>query len=72
MRNEAFDVVVVGNVDLDTNVYLPGAGDGLVLDGYSLEDSIRRDQIAARHTCSQKATSSNLITTEQMTTYFDN
>ena len=56
----AMDVPVI-----DTN----GAGDGLavgflssyVLDGYSLEDSIRRGQIAARYTCTQKASSAQLI-----------
>jgi sugar/nucleoside kinase (ribokinase family) len=49
-----------------------GAGDGLavgfsssyVLGGYSLEDSIRRGQIAARFTCTQKASSAHLITPE--------
>ncbi len=58
---------------IDTN----GAGDGLavgflssyVLDGYSLEDSIRRGQIVARYTCSIKASSSNLITPEQLEQY---
>jgi sugar/nucleoside kinase (ribokinase family) len=55
---------------VDTN----GAGDGLavgfltsyVLEGYSLHDSIRRGQIAARYTCTQRASSSNLITSEQL------
>lgn len=59
---------------IDTN----GAGDGLavgflssyVLDGYSLEDAIRRGQIAARYTCAQKASSSNLITPDLMSAYF--
>jgi sugar/nucleoside kinase (ribokinase family) len=59
---------------IDTN----GAGDGLavgflssyVLDGYSLTDSILRGQISARHTCSQKACSSNLITSERLDRYF--
>jgi sugar/nucleoside kinase (ribokinase family) len=60
---------------IDTN----GAGDGLavgflssyVLEGHSLEESIRRGQIAARHTCTQKATTSSLITAEQMTNYIN-
>jgi sugar/nucleoside kinase (ribokinase family) len=60
---------------IDTN----GAGDGLavgflssyVLDGYSLEDSVRRGQIAARYTCTQKASSSLLITGEIMRHYFE-
>ena len=59
---------------IDTN----GAGDGLavgfltsyVLEGYSLHDSIRRGQIAARHTCTQRASSSNLITAGQLEHYF--
>lgn len=58
---------------IDTN----GAGDGLavgflssyVLDGYSLDDSIQRGQIAARYTCTQKASSSNLITPEILSAY---
>jgi acarbose 7IV-phosphotransferase len=58
---------------IDTN----GAGDGLavgflssyMLDGYSLEDSIRRGQIAARYTCTQKASSAHLITPELMARY---
>ncbi len=59
---------------IDTN----GAGDALavgflssyVLDGYSLEDSIRRGQIAARYTCTQKASSANLITRDSLDRYF--
>ena len=59
---------------IDTN----GAGDALavgflssyVLDGYSLDDSIRRGQIAARYTCAQKASSSNLITPERLAVYY--
>ncbi len=59
---------------IDTN----GAGDGLavgflssyVLEGYSLEDSVRRGQIAARYTCTQKASSSQLISSEIMQRYF--
>ncbi len=53
---------------IDTN----GAGDALavgflssyVLGSYSLEDSVLRGQIAARHTCTQKASSSTLINAE--------
>jgi sugar/nucleoside kinase (ribokinase family) len=56
-----------------------GAGDGLavgflssyVLEGYSLEESVMRGQIAARHTCTQKATTSSLITAGQMADYFN-
>jgi sugar/nucleoside kinase (ribokinase family) len=55
---------------IDTN----GAGDSLavgfvssyVLDGYSLRDSVLRGQVAARHTCSLKASSSHLITAGQL------
>ncbi|CAG0928580.1 acarbose 7IV-phosphotransferase [Thermoflexales bacterium] len=63
-----FDPIHMDQPVIDTN----GAGDGLavgflssyVLDGYSLEDSIRRGQIAARYTCTQKASSAHLITPE--------
>jgi sugar/nucleoside kinase (ribokinase family) len=59
---------------IDTN----GAGDGLavgflssyVLDGYSLQDSILRGQIVARYTCTQKASSSTLITPRQLDHHF--
>ena len=59
---------------VDTN----GAGDSLavgflasyVLDGYSLGDSVMRGQIAARHTCTLKATSSNLITRQKLDQIF--
>jgi sugar/nucleoside kinase (ribokinase family) len=55
---------------IDTN----GAGDGLavgfltsyVLDGYPLEDAVLRGQIAARYTCTLKASTSNLITAEEL------
>jgi sugar/nucleoside kinase (ribokinase family) len=59
---------------IDTN----GAGDALavgflssyILDGYSLDDAIRRGQIAARYTCTQKASSSNLIKRDVLDRYF--
>jgi sugar/nucleoside kinase (ribokinase family) len=59
---------------VDTN----GAGDGLavgflssfVLDGYSLEDSVLRGQIAARYTCSLRGTSQGLINTALMEKYY--
>lgn len=55
---------------VDTN----GAGDGLAvgfLSGYylenlSLEKSIRRGQLVARHTCAQKANSGNLMTKKML------
>jgi acarbose 7IV-phosphotransferase len=70
-----FDPINLEAPVIDTN----GAGDGLavgflssyVLDGYSLEDAVRRGQIAARYTCTQKASSSQLITTEIMRHYFE-
>ena len=70
-----FEPVTMDAPVIDTN----GAGDGLaagflssyVLDGYSLEESVRRGQIAARYTCAQKASSSRLITTEIMRHYFE-
>lgn len=71
---EFFPAVEMEAPVLDTN----GAGDGLavgflssfVLDGYSLHDSILRGQIAARYTCTQKASSSSLITPRQLDRYF--
>lgn len=58
---------------IDTN----GAGDSLavgflssiLLEGCSIEDSIRRGQIAARYCCAQKASSSHLIRKEQLIHY---
>lgn len=55
---------------IDTN----GAGDGLavgfltsfVLEGRSLEEAVRRGQIVARYTCALKATTSVLMTREQL------
>jgi sugar/nucleoside kinase (ribokinase family) len=71
---EFFPPVVLDAPVIDTN----GAGDSLavglltsfVLDGYSLHDSVLRGQIAARHTCTLKASSSNLITPAQLDSYF--
>lgn len=71
---EYFSAVEMEAPVVDTN----GAGDGLavgfltsyVLEGYSLHDSIRRGQIAARHTCTQRASSSSLITAGQLDTHF--
>ena len=59
---------------VDTN----GAGDALavgfltslVLDGYTPEQAILRGQIAARHTCTLKASSSHLITSAQLQLYY--
>jgi len=55
---------------VDTN----GAGDSLavgfltshVLQGLSLEASLLRGQLAARHACAQRASSSNQITASQL------
>ncbi len=60
---------------VDTN----GAGDGLavgfltsyVLENYSLPDAVLRGQIAARHTCTQKASSSHLITSAQLQQHYE-
>jgi sugar/nucleoside kinase (ribokinase family) len=57
----------------DTN----GAGDALavgflasyVLQGHTLDDAVRRGQIAARWTCGQRATSAHLITATQLDAY---
>jgi sugar/nucleoside kinase (ribokinase family) len=59
---------------LDTN----GAGDSLavgflssyILEGYSLEDSILRGQIAARHTCRIRGSTDGLITRHQLDSVF--
>ena len=61
---------------IDTN----GAGDALavgflssyVLDGYSLDESVLRGQIAARHACTLKANSSHLISMDQLEAYYNN
>jgi sugar/nucleoside kinase (ribokinase family) len=58
---------------VDTN----GAGDGLavgflsshVLGGHSLAESIRRGQIVARYTCSQRASTAALITAPQLDSF---
>jgi acarbose 7IV-phosphotransferase len=71
---EFFPPVQMDAPVIDTN----GAGDSLavgfltsfVLDGYSLHDSVLRGQIAARHTCTLKASSSHLITPEQLNQQF--
>lgn len=71
---EAFPAVELDAPVIDTN----GAGDGLavgflssyVLDGYALPDSVRRGQITARYTCTQKASSSQLITPDRLERYF--
>jgi len=71
---EFFPAVEMDVPVIDTN----GAGDSLavgfltsyLLDGYSLQDSILRGQIAARHTCTLKATTSNLVTPEQLDRIF--
>lgn len=59
---------------VDTN----GAGDGLavgflssyVLQGHSLAESVLRGQIAARHTCAQRASTEHLITPREMDALF--
>ena len=69
-----FDPVELNEAIVDTN----GAGDGLAvgfLSGYyhekmSLYESIQRGQIVARYTCTQKASTSNLITREKLNEIF--
>jgi sugar/nucleoside kinase (ribokinase family) len=69
-----FPAVEMNEPVIDTN----GAGDSLavgflssfVLDGYSLSDSILRGQIAARYTCTLRATSRGLITADKLEHYF--
>ncbi|GAB4581336.1 MAG: ADP-dependent ribose-1-phosphate kinase [Anaerolineales bacterium] len=70
----AFGPVTLPEPVVDTN----GAGDALavgflssyVLEGFSLEQAIQRGQIAARYTCTKKATSSDLITAEKLEYYW--
>jgi sugar/nucleoside kinase (ribokinase family) len=67
---ESFPAVRSAVPVVDTN----GAGDALavgflasrVLDRHSLRDSVLRGQIAARHACTQRGTSSELITMAQL------
>lgn len=71
---EYFDAVVLPEPVIDTN----GAGDGLAVgflssrlsENLSLTESILRGQITARWTCTQKASSSNLIRKNQLDDYF--
>jgi sugar/nucleoside kinase (ribokinase family) len=70
----AFSPVSLPDPVVDTN----GAGDALaagflasyVFDGFSLEQSVCRGQIAARYTCTKKASSSDLITMDKLEYYF--
>jgi len=69
-----FPAVDLPDPVIDTN----GAGDELavgflssyVLDRFSLADAVCRGQITARHTCTQRASSSNLITLKLLDHYF--
>ena len=69
-----FDPVAWPEPVIDTN----GAGDALatgflssyVLRGYSLEDAVLRGQIAARHACAQRASSSTLITADLLDRHY--
>jgi sugar/nucleoside kinase (ribokinase family) len=71
---EYYAALDIGGPVIDTN----GAGDALavgfltsyVLNGYSLRDSILRGQIAARFTCTRKASTSNLITPETLEQHY--
>lgn len=71
-----FPPVQMDSPVIDTN----GAGDALavgfltsfVLDGYAPEEAILRGQIAARHTCTLRASSSQLITSAQLQQYYQN
>ncbi len=66
-----FEPVQLDEPVIDTN----GAGDGLAVgvlssryleQGYNLEDAVLRGQLVARYTCTQKASSSSLITRAQL------
>jgi len=70
-----FPAIDFGEDVVDTT----GAGDSLaagflcswLFQGYSIEDSILRGQIAARFACSKRANSSDLITLEELNHVFD-
>ncbi|MFX1514143.1 MAG: carbohydrate kinase family protein [Promethearchaeota archaeon] len=76
-RNEIkfYPPVTMAKPVIDTN----GAGDSLAvgflssycLDGYKLEDSVLRGQIAARYTCTIKASSSVLINKPKLNTFYE-
>jgi sugar/nucleoside kinase (ribokinase family) len=67
---QLFEAEKMNEAVIDTN----GAGDGLAvgflsaycLHQYNLQDAIRRAQIVARYTCTQKASTSNLISSERL------
>jgi len=69
-----FPAVDLPDPVVDTN----GAGDGLavgfltsyILDGFSQADAVCRGQVTARHTCTQRACLSNLITPALLDDYF--
>ena len=42
----------------------------IVMDGYGLEDAIRRGQIAARHACTLRGTSDGLINRQRLDALF--
>lgn len=71
---ELFPVVDLGDPVIDTN----GAGDALaigflssyVIDGYSLVESVNRAQIAARHVCTLRPNSSELITQQELDRFY--
>jgi sugar/nucleoside kinase (ribokinase family) len=71
----AFGPVSLPEPVVDTN----GAGDALavgflssyVLEGFSVEQAILRGQIAARFTCTKKATSSELISAAQLAYFWE-
>jgi acarbose 7IV-phosphotransferase len=71
---EFFEPVSLPEPVIDSN----GAGDGLavgflsshVLEGRDLRESILRGQITARYTCTQKASSDALITSEQVDAFY--
>ncbi|MBN1479958.1 carbohydrate kinase family protein [candidate division KSB1 bacterium] len=74
-RIDYFAAVELPDPVIDTN----GAGDGLavgftssyVLENYPIQDAILRGQLAARWTCTQKGTSSNLVTRKLLDYYFE-
>jgi acarbose 7IV-phosphotransferase len=85
MGAEGCGVGLNGSVRLFPPVQLPqpvvdtnGAGDALavgflssyVLEGYALDEAVLRGQIAARHSCAQRASSSALITARELNSHY--
>lgn len=79
LRTDSEEIRYFEAVELEMPVVdANGAGDALavgflsslIIDGYDILESVFRGQIAARHCCTQKASSSRLITLEALNSYY--